>query len=186
MLTLEHVFKSYGEPVLSDFHYHFPQKGLFLIRGKSGAGKTTLLRLIAGLEKPDLGTITKKDGIKISMVFQEPRLIPTRTLIQNILLVKKEKDERKAREILSSLNLQDAADKYPSELSGGMKLRGSIARSLYYGGDLYLWDEPTKELDPENRAVISDLIAKLAEEHLVLAVTHDPLLKGGVELNIGE
>ena len=116
------------------------------------------------------------------MVFQEARLVPYLTLLENLLLMKKEKDLQRAKEILSSLSLSDAFEKFPSELSGGMKLRGAIARSLYYGGDLYLWDEPTKELDEENRKKVISILQELAKEHLVIAVTHDEKLCGETEI----
>lgn len=182
MLSIQNVFKAYDKPVLENFSYEFPDKGLFVIRGSSGIGKTTLLRLIAGLEKPDHGKICRKSDETISFVFQEARLAPYLTLLDNVLLVKKERDPNRASEILNELGLEDSANKFPDELSGGMKLRGSIARSLYYGGDIYLWDEPTKELDPENRKKIIDKIQALSEEKLMIVVTHDPELCCGTEI----
>jgi len=172
MLNINSVYKAFDATVLENFSYSFPEKGLVLIRGASGSGKTTLLRLIAGLEKPDRGTLEIKTD-RISCVFQEPRLIPHLTLLENVLLVKKSKEKEKARAILSRLGLEQAEKKFPHELSGGMKLRGAIARSLYYGGDIYLWDEPTKELDSENKKMILEQMQTLARTKLVIAVTHD-------------
>ena len=178
MLELQNVCKTYDHPVIRGFSYVFPDKGLFLIRGASGSGKTTLLRLIGGLEQPDSGLILRKEPCRISYLFQEPRLVPHLTLLENVLLVKKEKDKTKASQILSLLGLGNDEKKYPSELSGGMKLRGSVARSLYYGGDLYLWDEPTDGLDEKNRDIIIQILKDLSKKSLVVTVTHDASLPG--------
>jgi ABC-type lipoprotein export system ATPase subunit len=91
--------------------------------------------------------------------------------------VAKEKDVKKAVEYLEMLGLEKDLKKYPDELSGGMKLRCAVARSLYFGGDIFLWDEPTKELDPENGKKVVNLMKKLAEDHLVIVVTHDENIK---------
>lgn len=178
MLTVHKISKAYDKAVLSDFSYSFPEKGVILVRGASGCGKTTLLRILAGLEKPDTGSVTAERNIKISCVFQEPRLVPHLSVRSNVLLVKKDKEKEKASEFLSMLGLGEDENKMPRELSGGMKLRVSIARSLYYGGDLYLWDEPTKELDPENRKKVAKIIQTLSKSACIVVVTHDPELTG--------
>ncbi len=165
--------KSFETPVFSDLSFSLPETGLVLIRGESGSGKTTLLRILAGLETPDSGELKIKDGTMFSVVFQEARLAEHLTLLENVLLVKKEKDKKRALEILDFFQLADAAEKYPRELSGGMKLRGAIARSIYYGGNLYLWDEPTKELDLFNKKRVIEAIRSLSEKALVLVITHD-------------
>ncbi len=182
MLTLDKVSKSYEKNVLNEISLSFPDKGLVLIRGESGCGKTTLLRLIAGLEIPDSGTVFFSKDKKISFVFQEARLVPHLNLLENVMLVKEKGSKEEALEALASVGLKQDYKKYPHQLSGGMRLRGAIARSLYYGGDIYLWDEPTKELDPENRDKIIALANKLSQNALVLAVTHDLAFTGGEEI----
>lgn len=177
MIQAKGLFKAFGKEVISDLSFSLPETGLVLIRGESGSGKTTLLRLLLGLEKPDAGSLKTKEGTVFSVVFQEPRLAEHLSLLENILLVKKERDKKKALEILNSLQLSDAAEKHPSQLSGGMKLRGAIARSLYFGGNVYLWDEPTKELDPENKKRVIGIIEALSKEALLIVITHDPDLK---------
>ena len=182
MLHIRNLSKGYDHPVIRDFSYSFNDKGLYLLRGESGIGKTTLIRLIAGLEQADSGTI-EKNG-KISMVFQEARLFPHLTLLENLLIVKEIPDKKEALAVLRQVGLEKDADKYPNELSGGMALRGAIARSLYYGGDIFLWDEPTKELDPDNRDRILSLAKEIAQTKLMIVITHDPALTGGIELNL--
>ncbi len=177
MLTVQNLKKIYDETVINDFSFTFPEKGLFLIRGASGSGKTTLLRLLAGLESPDQGSVEKGEKDKISFLFQEPRLVPNLTVLENVLLVKKDKDTEKAKKHLALLGLEKDMEKYPDELSGGMKLRCAIARSLYFGGNIFLWDEPTKELDLENAGVIISLMEELSKNFLVIAVTHDENIK---------
>ncbi len=182
MLSVHKLSKAYDKPVLTDFSYRFPEKGLVLIRGASGCGKTTLLRILAGLEKQDSGEISGEKDLKISCVFQEARLIPHLSVLDNVLLVGKTKDKALAMRHLTRLGLDKDANKMPDLLSGGMKLRASIARSLYYGGDLYLWDEPTKELDPENRRVVESIIGELSEKACVVVVTHDVQLSAEYQI----
>lgn len=182
-MNIQSLFKSFDRPVISDFSHSFPEKGLFLIRGESGCGKTTLLRLMAGLEKPDSGSV-ESHGKQISVVFQEARLLENLSLWNNVLLVRKAKDLPLAEKILKELGLWEERDKLPRELSGGMKLRCAIARSLYYGGDIFLWDEPTKELDPMNRDKVIALALDLAKEHLVIAITHDDAFSQGTQIHL--
>lgn len=173
MLEVKHVSKSFEKEIISDFSYKFNKKGLYVIRGASGFGKTTLLRLLGGLLKADAGEILLREDAKISFVFQDARLLEHLSLLDNILLVKKEMDKENALEILKKLGLDQDIKKRPSALSGGMKLRGALARSLYYGGDIYLWDEPTKELDDNMRKVVIKIINELSEKALVIVATHD-------------
>ncbi len=184
MLIAKNISKSYEKIVLDNFSYTFPEKGLILIRGASGCGKTTLLRILAGLEKADGGELKIPQDFKVSCVFQEPRLVPHLSVLNNVLLVKKDKDKALAMQYLNALGLEKDAHKMPRELSGGMRLRAAVARSLYYGGNFYLWDEPTKELDPENRANISKIIRELAMDACIVVVTHDPELTGDYEISL--
>ena len=179
MIRIRSLNKSFREPVLKDFSRSFPDRGLVLLRGASGSGKTTLLRLIAGLETPDSGAVEFSPGARISMVFQEARLLPFAPVRDNLRLVCPEKSEAEILEALAEFGVEDAASLLPGALSGGMRQRVNLARSCLYGGTVYLWDEPTKELDGENADRVIQKAQSLAREALVIAATHDDALIGG-------
>ena len=184
MIELLELKKSYDRPVLKGLSFRFPETGTVLLRGASGSGKTTLLRILAGLEKQDSGEIRGLSGKKISVAFQEPRLLPFLSLLDNLLLVREkgEADEAEARALLAFFGLDNAAGQKPDTLSGGEKCRGALARSLYFGGDVYLWDEPTRELDGENRLLVQKALNGLRDKALVIVSTHDPALSGDAEI----
>ena len=138
------------------------------LTGPSGCGKTTLLRCIAGLVKPDVGSVTVKG--RVSVVFQEPRLFPWLTAAQNIDVVLPGPG---AAEWLERVRLTDVAGKYPAELSGGMRQRLSICRALACGSDVLLLDEPLKGFDPSLRREVCDLIRRESAGKALLLVTHD-------------
>ncbi len=184
MVKLSDISLSFDSKVIDSFSYEFPDRGLVLIRGASGKGKTTLLRIMAGLICPTEGVVEGMEGKAISCVFQEARLVPHLTLLENILLVKKKPDREKALALLQKFGLEKDKNKFPTELSGGMALRGAIARSLYYGGDVYLWDEPTKELDPDNRKKVIEAIEDISKKALAVVVTHDPSLSSPLTIEL--
>lgn len=143
--------------VLEDFSLELKKGEILAVMGPSGCGKTTLLGLIAGLLKPQKGEIVNSFE-KIAYVFQEPRLFPWLTVKENLFAVLDEKEEDAQKvisETLELVGLADSLDKYPNELSGGMKSRVSLARALVYGGDLFLFDEPFAALDEELRYVLA-------------------------------
>lgn len=145
-----------------------------ILMGVSGIGKTSLLRLAAGLIKPNKGTVTRHTD-RISFQFQEPRLIPWMTALENVNAVLSDKAETltKAREYLRLVDLDNARDKLPSELSGGMAQRVALARALAYEGDLYLFDEPFRGLDHALRDEMIALIREKTKNAAVMLVTHD-------------
>lgn len=170
-IQLLHIYKQYGDkPVLCDVNLTFPVRGLFHLQGASGSGKTTLLRLIAGLEPPDRGEILGLDGLKVSVVFQEHRLLPQFTVLENVAFVS---DTETARQWLTRVELRDAAGQYPAQLSGGMKRRASLARALAYGGDVLLLDEPFNGLDIPLRERILPHLQEFAQHALVILVSHE-------------
>lgn len=163
MLKITNLSFSFGKKViLEDFSMTLEKGEIVALMAPSGYGKTTLLGIISGLFKPQKGEI-ENDFEKVTYVFQEPRLFPWLTVSENLLAVISEKNETSKQavaEYLELVGLSDAANKYPSELSGGMKSRASLARALVYGGDLFLFDEPFAALDEDLR---HDLTAKIKE-----------------------
>ena len=171
MIKIENLSKSFGEKkVLNDFSCEIPETGLTVISGASGIGKTTLIRLIAGLETADSGSITGTDGKRISVVFQEDRLFPHLTALENAAIVS---DVQTAERILTAFRLGGDLDKKPSELSGGMCRRVSIARALAYGGDLLILDEPFKGLDEKLRADVFEAVLEFSKKSAVILISHD-------------
>ena len=154
MLKMTNVTFAFGKKtVFEDLSLELNDREILAIMGPSGRGKTTLLGLAAGLLKPQNGEIVSSFE-KVAYVFQEPRLFPWLTVKENLLAVVDAKDEhaeKQVAECLELVGLTDAIDKYPSELSGGMKSRVSLARALVYEGDLFLLDEPFAALDEELR-----------------------------------
>lgn len=144
------------------------------IVGPSGAGKTTLLRTVTGAVAPTAGTIIRPQG-RLAMVFQEPRLLPWRSALDNVALVTDDRDRLKAGAWLDGLGIADAADVLPAALSGGMRQRVAIARALVCEPRLVLVDEPFSNLDDAlAQRLRHDLAAHLSEQpRVTLWVTHD-------------
>lgn len=171
MIELKNVSKSFGEnSVLSGISFAFPDSGITCIEGKSGKGKTTLLRILAGLEKPDSGSVEGIESKKISYVFQEDRLLPAVTAFENVSLVSNEKS---AGFWMNELEILEHGGKLPGELSGGMRRRVAIARALAFGGDVYLFDEPFKGLDEALKEKLKKIIKNLSKTACVLLVVHN-------------
>jgi NitT/TauT family transport system ATP-binding protein len=147
--------------------------------GPSGCGKSTLLRLVAGLDQPDAGEVTV-DGSSIAFVFQDAHLLPWRTVIDNVALPLELRGApagerlREARAAIAEVGLADAADRRPAELSGGMRMRVSLARALVTHPRLLLLDEPFAALDELTRQRLDDQLRDLwlAQGMTVLFVTH--------------
>ncbi|MCL2014361.1 MAG: ATP-binding cassette domain-containing protein [Oscillospiraceae bacterium] len=177
LLSIQSISKSYGKiRVLDNFSFNFPQSGIVYITGRSGSGKTTLLRLIAGLEAPDSGEINfnliNGGNSKISVVFQEDRLLAKLNVLENTSVAS---SAEAAQHQLAIAGLADKMYSPVSDLSGGMVRRVSLARSLAYGGDLFLMDEPFKGIDEKSLAPILKEIEKISRTTLVIIVTHDQL-----------
>ena len=183
-ILLEHISKSYAETVVfRDFSARLPLRETTVITGVSGGGKTTLLRLILGLETPDAGAIT---GVptRRAAVFQEDRLCPQLTALENVLLVAGRKREREARDMLARLGLGESLAVPAAELSGGMRRRCALARALCAKFDLLALDEPFTGLDADNRAAAQRCVARAAREKIVLLVSHEDDALTGAEVRL--
>ena len=166
MIALKNVDFSYGgKAVLKNFELTVENGEAICLCGPSGCGKSTVLKLIAGLIAPKHGKITA-DG-KVSMVFQEDRLIPRLNIKENIAAV------ADGENYLEALGLNEAAEKLPKELSGGMARRAAIARALAFGGDILLLDEPFNGIDSENKKKAAELILNRFNGKSILLVSHN-------------
>ena len=166
-----------GKKIIVDLSYRFPEKGLVLLKADSGVGKTTLLRMIAGLERPDSGQIAGIDDGGVAYAFQEYRLFPNVSALQNICIASFGKctaeDEKLAQALLERLRFGNKEHALtPDELSGGMKQRINLARAFLKKSSVLLLDEPFKELDGELITSVTELIREQAEKRLVILVTH--------------
>src|SRR5437870_2637150 len=196
VLEMKDVVKFYAgdKPVLDGVSFRIYQGETKIIIGASGSGKSTILKLIMGLDKPDEGQIfVEGEDItkfgetqlvrvrqKIGMVFQESALFDSLTVRENVAYrlyeigVPENEIDQKVREVLGFVGLEDAIDKMPSELSGGMKRRVALARALIGEPGIMLYDEPTAGLDPITSKRINELIIALRDTKSVtgIFVTH--------------
>lgn len=175
MIELKNIVKGFkNRTVLNGISYKFGEKGLYNIDGKSGCGKTTLLRLICGLDKDFSGEIKTDRPLKYSYVFQEDRLLPSSTALQNVMYGCENEKEAESRALLylKKVGLENETDKYPDELSGGMNRRVAIARALSRDCDVLLLDEPFSGLDPQTKSDVIELIKEKAKDILCIYISH--------------
>ena len=173
ILRIEKITKSYGkQKVLENISFNINESERICIYGKSGIGKTTLLRIIAGLEKADSGEITFAG--KVSMVFQEDRLLENTDVYTNLYCVLGSRfDKAEADMHLKEVGLEGAGNKLVSELSGGMKRRVAIVRCMMKSSEIILLDEPFKGLDTILKDNIIRYVVKYLNGRAVIMVTHD-------------
>ena len=181
-LVLNGVTKRYGQnTILNGLDLHIPAGQFVAVVGRSGGGKSTLLRLLAGLEKPQSGEILAgstplaqiQDDTR--MMFQDARLLPWKSVIDNVGLGLKGDWRDAARQSLAAVGLEDRATEWPAALSGGQKQRVALARALIHKPGLLLLDEPLGALDALTRLEMQALIESLwqSQGFTVLLVTHD-------------
>ncbi|MBQ8174102.1 MAG: ATP-binding cassette domain-containing protein [Clostridia bacterium] len=173
-IVIKNLSKRYGELlVLDGFSAHFAGGKTTCVMGRSGCGKTTLLRLLLGLERADGGKITGVPA-RCSAVFQEDRLCPEFSAIENVRIAAPRRTGEEIRATLSALLLDGEAQEKPvSELSGGMRRRVAIARALLAEGELLLMDEPFKGLDEATRDAVLAYVKRATAGRTVILVTHD-------------
>ncbi|WP_321914279.1 ATP-binding cassette domain-containing protein [Paraburkholderia sp. J11-2] len=179
-VALRGVGKRYGErAVLSGFDLAIERGSFVSIVGRSGCGKSTLLRLIAGLEAPDEGEVQRRGAggapLDTRIMFQDARLLPWKTVLQNVMLGLGRRARDDARAVLDEVGLLARADEWPARLSGGQRQRVALARALVHRPSLLLLDEPLGALDALTRIEMHALIERLWREHrfTALLVTHD-------------
>ena len=179
MVTLQNVTLSFRDgktvkTVLNDLSLTFPAGKTIVVMGPSGCGKTTLLRIIAGLESPDTGNVTRETE-SISYLFQDTALLPWLTAAENVNLVLSDSNEtlRTAVEWLSRVELADEANTHPASLSGGMRQRVALARALSTDAELLLLDEPFRGMDEDLHVKMRELIRECRKGKTTVLVTHD-------------
>lgn len=195
MLEVKNLKKSFdNNKVLKGIDFKVNKGDIVAVIGPSGCGKSTFLRCLNMIERPTGGKVIfewydltagnvnlPKIREKIGMVFQQFNLFPHLTVIQNITLapiklgiMSQDDANKRAVELLKTINLLDKKDYYPNELSGGQKQRVAIVRSLIMNPDIILFDEPTSALDPEMVGEVLDLIRDIADKGMtMIIVSHE-------------
>lgn len=172
MLKIEKLIARYEKSTVIDgISFVFEDGKKYAITGPSGIGKTTLINILSGLKEQDGGTV-ETSYERPSYIFQDARLFPWLTALENVELVCK--DKKKGTELLHRLiDDKDIEKKYPSELSGGMKQRVAIARALSFDGDIVFMDEPFRGLDTDMRRDVRKLVFDILKDKTVVMITHD-------------
>ncbi len=183
-LRVRNLTLRYGKrSIFERLHLDVDGGQFVVLLGTSGVGKSSLLKIIAGLAVPSEGTITATDGIplkgRIAYMGQTDLLYPWLSVVENVMLGSRlrgeKRDRTRAVDLLGRVGLADRAGAMPSQLSGGMRQRAAIARTLYEDRPIVLMDEPFSALDTFTRARVQDLAAELLAGRTVLLITHDPL-----------
>jgi len=179
-LEIKNLYKKFDFPLFRDFSISFPEGTITCILGPSGCGKTTLLNIIGKTMTPDKGELTGFEKKVISYIFQDPRLLPWKTVKNNIGFVLNRNlpsEERKKiiNHFIRLVELDGFENYYPQTLSGGMRQRVSIARAFAYKSDIILMDEPLKGLDIKLRLNLIKTFSQIwqSDKRTVIFVTHD-------------
>jgi putative ABC transport system ATP-binding protein len=202
IVAIRNLYKSYRRgtqilPVLKDISLDIEEGEFLALMGPSGSGKTTLLNLIAGIDRPDSGSITVGSAditslsetelahwraMNVGFIFQLYNLLPVLTAFENVelplLLTGLSRRERRehVEMALRIVNLEDRVDHYPGQLSGGQQQRVAIARAVVTDPTILVADEPTGDLDRTSAEEILELMERLVHElgKTIIMVTHDP------------
>lgn len=196
MLLFDKVGKKYDGNItaLEDINFNVDQGEFFFLVGPSGAGKTTLMRLLIREEIPTSGSIFFRDievpkipnkllptyRQRLGIVFQDIKLLSTKTLAENInfaleILGREDKEIKETTDyLLETVGLQDRRNLFPHQLSGGEQQRGAIARALANNPELFIADEPTGNLDPDNACQVLEILKKINKGGTtVMIISHD-------------
>jgi sulfonate transport system ATP-binding protein len=168
------VHRSFGDlHVLRGIDLEVGKGEFVVLLGKSGCGKSTLLRIIGGLDTGATGEVS--GGEAPAVVFQDPRLLPWRRVLDNVVLGLPKGEREHGREVLAEVGLEGRETAWPRQLSGGQRQRVALARALVREPDLLLLDEPFSALDALTRISAQQLVQRLVERHGpgVIMVTHD-------------
>ena len=173
-IKIKGLNKSFGDNhVLRDVEVTLEDGGIYCLMGPSGMGKTTLIRILLGLETKDSGIIEGIDPDKTTAMFQEDRLCPVLTPVENVALVcRKKANRREIRKSLEEILPSSCLNQPCSELSGGMKRRVALARSLYEAGNLVILDEPFTGLDSDTRKEVITYLLRQQKGRILLVATH--------------
>lgn len=180
-LEVDIASKTYGNvagerhDVLSDFSFTLAAGEIGVFVGPSGCGKSTMLRIVAGLDRDYQGRVSRPAGARIGMVFQEPRLLPWRSVDENVRLVAPDADKKQLAALFSVLELESHRSHFPGELSLGLARRVALARAFAIEPDFLILDEPFASLDNALAARLRNQIATIVASRPVttLLVTHD-------------
>ena len=188
VLRIEKITKEYnGKDIIKDIDLYLKQGEFVSILGPSGCGKSTLFNVIGGLLKPEAGKVfisgddvTGKTGV-VSYMYQKDLLLPWRNVVDNAILpleisgMKKSQAREKVFEMLATFGLEGHEEKYPNQLSGGMKQRVSLLRTSMFSKDIMLLDEPFGGLDAMTRLKMQEYLLEILKkiQGSVLFVTHD-------------
>lgn len=208
MIEVKHLYKSFEDKeVLTDINATFENGKTNLIIGQSGSGKTVLMKNLVGLLDPTRGevlydgrnfvTMSKSEKIhmrrEMGMIFQSAALFDSLTVLENVMfpldmfssMTYRDRIKR-AQECLARVNLSDAQDKFPGEISGGMQKRVAIARAIVLNPQYLFCDEPNSGLDPKTSLVIDELLHGITEEYGITTIinTHDMNSVMGIGDNI--
>ena len=180
-MELKHISKQFdGNIIFKDFDIAFQEGVISCILGPSGCGKTTLLNMMGGVTAADSGDFSSLNGKRFSYIFQAPRLLPWKTVEENIGFVMDRhipasERQQKLAYLLQMVEMSHYANYYPSQLSGGMAQRVSIARAFAIDSDVILMDEPFSGLDITLKKNIMERFVEIwkRDKRTVVYVTHD-------------
>ena len=208
MIEVKHLTKSFGDKtVLNDINVKFETGKTNLIIGQSGSGKTVLMKNLVGLLDPTEGEVlydgrnfvqmSKKEKVRMrremGMIFQNAALFDSQTVLENVMFpldmfstMNLRERTKRAQECLDRVNLIDAQQKFPGEISGGMQKRVAIARAIVMNPKYLFCDEPNAGLDPKTSLVIDDLLSGITKEFGMTTIinTHDMNSVMGIGENI--